>query len=79
MLASSRSINTATTPTIVALVSYLQNLAPLLCACYDEVNKKTQKYSGSIPDMETTLGRIAKRRFKTKLNKRSGFWQVDPT
>ena len=29
--------------------------------------------------MENTLGRIAKCRYKTKIDKRSGFWQVDLT
>ena len=46
---------------------------------YGEVNKKTQKHSGSIPNMENTLERITKCRFKTKRDKRSGFWQVDLT
>ena len=46
---------------------------------YGEVNKKTQNHSGSIPNMENTLERIAKRRYKTKMDKRSGFWQVDLT
>ena len=46
---------------------------------YGEVNKKTQNHSGSIPNMGNTLERIAKCRFKTKMDKRSGFWQVDLT
>ena len=46
---------------------------------YGEVNKKAQKHSRSIPNMENTLERIAKCRFKTKMDKRSGFWQVDLT
>ena len=46
---------------------------------YSEVNKKTQRSSGSIADMESSLERIAKCRFKTKMDKRSGFWQVDLT
>ena len=46
---------------------------------YGEVNKKTQNHSGSILNMENTLKRIAKCRFKTKMDKRSGFWQVDLT
>ena len=44
---------------------------------YGEVNKKTQNHSGGIPNMENTLERIAKCRYKTKMDKRSGFWQVD--
>ena len=46
---------------------------------YGEVNKKTQNHSGSISNMETTLERIAKCRFMTKTDKRSGFWGVDLT
>ena len=45
---------------------------------YGDVNKKTQNHSGSIPNMENTLERIAKCQYKTKMDKRSGFWQVDP-
>ena len=29
--------------------------------------------------MKNTLERIAKCRYKTKMDKRSGYWQVDPT
>ena len=46
---------------------------------YGEVNKKTQNHSGSIPNIENTLDRIAKCRFKTKMDKRSCFWQVHLT
>ena len=46
---------------------------------YGEVNKKTKNHSGSIPNMENSLERIAKCRYKTKMDKRSGFWQVDLT
>ena len=43
---------------------------------YGEVNKKPQNHSGSIPNMENTLERIAECRYKAKMDKRSGFWQV---
>ena len=46
---------------------------------YGEVNKKTQNQSGSIFNAENTLERIAKCRFKTKMDKRSGSRQVDLT
>ena len=46
---------------------------------YGEVNKKAQHHLGTIPNMENTLERIAKCRYKTKMDKRSGFWQVDLT
>ena len=48
-------------------------------ADYKEVNKKIQNHSGSIPNMENALERITKCRFKTKMDKRSGFWLVDLT
>ena len=46
---------------------------------YGEVNKKTQNHSGSILGMESSLERIAKCRYKTKMDKCSGFWQLDLT
>ena len=44
-----------------------------------QLNKKTLNHSGSIPNMESTLEKIASCRYKTKMDKRSGFWQVDLT
>ena len=61
------------------LVAKPGSTALRLVVDYDEVNKKTQNHSGSIPNMEKTLERIAKCRYKTKMDKRSGFWQVDLT
>ena len=55
------------------------SVAMRLVVEYGQVNKKTQSHSGSIPNMENTLERIAKCRFNTKTDKRSGFWQVDLT
>ena len=46
---------------------------------YGELNKKTLNRSGSIPNMESTLEKMASCRYKTKMDKRSGFWQVDLT
>ena len=46
---------------------------------HGEVNKKTQNHSGSIPNMENTLERIAKCRSQTKMDKRSGLLLVDLT
>ena len=46
---------------------------------YRELNKKTLNNSGSIPNMESTLEKIAFCRYNTKMDKRSGFWQVDLT
>ena len=50
-----------------------------LVVVFGEVNKKVQNHSGSIPNMENTLERIAKCRYKTKMDKRSNFRQVDLT
>ena len=61
------------------LVAKPGSTAMRLVVDYGEVNKKTQNHSGSIPNMENTLERIANCRFKTKMDKRSGFWQVDLT
>ena len=41
--------------------------------------KKTLNHSGSIPNMESTLEKKASCRYKTEMDKRSGFWQVDLT
>ena len=46
---------------------------------YGELNKKTLNHSGSIPNMESTLEKIASCRYKTKMDKQSEFWQVDLT
>ena len=59
------------------LVAKPGSTAQRLVVDYDEVNKKAQNHSGSIPNMENTLERIAKSRYKTKMVKRSGFWEVD--
>ena len=61
------------------LVAKPGSTALRLVVDYGEVNKKTQNHSGSIPNMENTLERIAKCRYKTKMDKRSGFWQLDLT
>ena len=43
------------------------------------VNKKPWNHSGRIQNMQNTLDGIATWQFQTKMNKRSGFWQVDLT
>ena len=53
--------------------------AKQLVVDYGELNKKTLNQSGSIPNMESTLDTIASCRYKTKMDKGSGFLQVDPT
>ena len=44
-----------------------------------EVRIKTQNHSRCIANMENSLERITKCLFKTKIDKCSGFWQVDQT
>ena len=46
---------------------------------YGDLNKNRLNHSGSIPTMESTLEKIAFCRYKTKMGKRSGLWQVDVT
>ena len=61
------------------LVAKPGSTAKLLMVDYGELNKKTLNHSGSIPNMESTLEKIASCGYKTKMDKRSGFWQVDLT
>ena len=51
--------------------------AKRLVVDYGELTVKTLNHSGSIPKMESTLEKIAFCGYKTKMEKRSGFWQVD--
>ena len=51
------------------LVAKLGSTAMRLVVDYEEVNKTTKNHSGSIPNMGNTLERIAKCRFKTKMDK----------
>ena len=61
------------------LVAKPGSTAMCLVVDYGEVKRKAVNHSGSIRNMENTLERIAKVRFKTEMDKRSGFWQVDLT
>ena len=53
--------------------------AKRLVVDYGQVNKKTLNHSGSIPNMASNLEKIASCRYKTKMDRQSGFWQVDLT
>ena len=53
--------------------------AKRLVVHYGKPNKLTKKHSGSLPSLDQALERAAHSRFKSKLNKRSGFWQVEFT
>ena len=67
-----------TTPNIAATVSWWLSLG-LQPDDYGELNKKTLNHSGSIPHMQSTLEKIGSCHYKTKMDKLSGFWQVDLT
>ena len=75
-------INTGPTPTVVALASLWRDLPPLLCACPLTMVRSTKRAKNdleSLLNIENTLRRIFNRRFNTKMDKRSGLWQVDLT
>ena len=61
------------------LVAKPGSTAKRLVVDYGELNKKTLNHSGSIPNMESTLEKMASCCYKTKMDKQSGFWQVDLT
>ena len=50
--------------------------AKRLVVDYGELNKKTLNLSGSIPNIGSTLEKILSCRYKTNMDKRSGFWQA---
>ena len=53
--------------------------ATRLVVHYRKLNELTKKHSGSLPSVEQAPERAAHCCFKSKLDKRSGFWQVDLT
>ena len=53
--------------------------AKQLVVDYGELNEKMLNHSGFIPNMDSTLEKIASRRYKTKMDQGSRFWQVDLT
>ena len=61
------------------LVDKPRSNAKRLAVHYGKLNKLTNKRSGSLPSLEQALERAAHCRFKSKLDKRSGFWQVELT
>ena len=53
--------------------------AKRLVVHYGKLNKLTKKYSGGLPSLEQALETAAHCHFKSKLDKRSGFWKVELT
>ena len=58
------------------LVAKPGSTAKRLVVDYAELNKKVLYHSGSIPNSESTLERITSCLYRTKIDKRNGFWQV---
>ena len=61
------------------LVAKPRSTAKRLVVDYGELNKKTLKHSGSLANMRSTLEKIPSCRYKTRMDKHSGFWQMDLT
>ena len=61
------------------LVAKPGSTAKTLLVDYKKVNQKKKLHSGSLPLMENTVETAAGCRYKTKMDKRSGFWQIDLT
>ena len=43
---------------------------------YAKLNQRTKPHAGSLPNMEEMVENLAKCRFKSKMDLRSGFWQI---
>ena len=61
------------------LVDKARSNAKRLVVHYGKLNKLTKKNLSSLPSLEQALERAAHCRFKSKLDKHSGFWQVELT
>ena len=61
------------------LVAKPGSTAKRLVVDYKKVNQKKKLHSGSLPLMENTVESAAGCRYKTEMDKQSGFWQIDLT
>ena len=61
------------------LVAKPELRAKRLVVDYRTLNKMIKRHTGSLPVMENTIENAASCKFKSKMDKRSGFWQVDLT
>ena len=61
------------------LVAKPGSTAKRLVVDYKKVNQKIKLHSGSLPLMENSVETAAGCRYKTKMDMRSGFPQIDPT
>ena len=46
---------------------------------YRKLNQRTFSHAGYLPNMESLVEQMAQNRFKTKVDMRSGFWQIELT
>ena len=61
------------------LVAKPRSTAKRLVVDYGELDKKALNHAGSFPNMDSTLEKIACCRYQARMDKRSGFRQVDLT
>ena len=59
------------------LVDEPEGSANLLVVHYDKLNKLTKTHPGTLPSLERALERASACRYKSELEKRSGFFQVE--
>ena len=65
------------TPTF--LVDKKESKTRRMVGQYSKLNARTKPHAGYLPSMETLIEGMARCRYKTKLDLRSGFWQVGMT
>ena len=61
------------------LVAKPASSAKRLVVHYAKLNGRLKRHSGSIPNLERAIERAAETKYKIKLDKCSGFWQIDLT
>ncbi len=62
------------TPTF--LVAKKDTTTKRMVGNYVKLNKRTKPHAGFLPSMETMVEQLTRKRFKSKMDLRSGFWQV---
>ena len=61
------------------LVAKPGSSAKRLVVHYAKLNERLKRHSARIPNLERAIEGAAQTKYKTKLDKRSGFWQIDLT
>ena len=62
------------TPTF--LVYKKESKTKRMVGSYVKLNKRTKPHAGYLPNMEVLVENMARQKYKSKLDLRSGFWQV---